>query len=471
MHSLPICYGASYGVAVGNHDQSPIGDADGSTASYNQFFGESRFTGRAYYGGHYGSANDNHYDLFTASGLNFIVVTFEYDLTPDPLVLHWADSLLKAHSNRRAIVTSHWIINAGNPATFSVQGQAIYDSLKDNSNLFLMLCGHVSPEEGQRVDTFNGNTVYTLMSDYQSRTNGGNGWLRIMEFSPANNEIRVKTYSPWLSQFETDANSQFTLSYNMNGGSFQEVGANSNVTSGSTTNVNWPGLSFATQYEWYVAVSDGNATVTSPTWSFTTEDNPLPIQLLSFTATIVNQNSVRLDWTTASETNNYGFEVQKSAGTQTSYQTILNSFVPGHGTSLEPHAYSYADAGVPPGVWYYRLKQIDLDGSVNYADGVRVNVLTGVEEEERPGVFALEQNYPNPFNPSTLIHYSLAKTGSVSLRVYNTLGQEVSVLAEGMQNVGEYTVQLSANNMASGVYIYRLSADGFTSTRKLILLR
>src|SRR4029450_8703975 len=85
-----------------------------------------------------------------------------------------------------------------------------------HANLFLMLCGHV-PGEGRRQDTFNGNTIYTLLSDYRSRPNGGNGWLRIVEFSPAQNVIRVKTYSPWLDQYEADpdSSSQFTLPYNM----------------------------------------------------------------------------------------------------------------------------------------------------------------------------------------------------------------------------------------------------------------
>jgi hypothetical protein len=140
--------------------------------------------------------------------------------------------------------------------------------LKGNPNLFLMLCGHVSPPEGQRQDTFNGRTVYSLLSDYQTRVNGGNGWLRIMEFSPANNVIRVKTYSPWLNQFETDADSQFNLNYDMQG--ITQIGTNTNVPSGTNTTVTWSNLTPGTQYEWYVTVSDGHVTTTSPKWQFTT---------------------------------------------------------------------------------------------------------------------------------------------------------------------------------------------------------
>ena len=210
-----LLYGIPYGIAVGNHDQDPQGNPAGnSTTLYNTYFGESRFLGRTYYGGHFGSNNDNHFSLFSAGGMDFIVIYIEFDLAANPSVLAWADELLKTHVNRRAIIVSHYIAEPGNPAPFGVQGQAIYEALKGNANLFLMLAGH-RHGEGRRTDIFNGNTVHTLLGNYQERENGGDGWLRIMEFSPANNEIRVRTYSPTLDQFETDADSEFTLSYDM----------------------------------------------------------------------------------------------------------------------------------------------------------------------------------------------------------------------------------------------------------------
>lgn len=207
-----MLYGMPYGMAVGNHDQSPFGDADGTTIFYNQYFGVDRFIDRDYYGGHYGSSNDNHFQLFSAENLDFIVIDLEYDLTPDTTVLNWTDSLLQTYSDRRAIINSHYIIGSGNPGNFGYQGQIIYDSLKHNSNLFLMLCGHISGE-GRRMDVYNGDTIYSLLADYQSRANGGNGYLRIMEFFPESNEISVKTYSPYLDVWETDANSEFVLKY------------------------------------------------------------------------------------------------------------------------------------------------------------------------------------------------------------------------------------------------------------------
>ena len=270
-------FGIPYGVAVGNHDQSPVGNADGTTTFYNQYFGINHFTGRDYYGGHYGDNNDNHFQLFSASGLDFILIHVEYDTTPDAVVLDWTKDLLQTFRDRRAIIVSHFLINPGNPGSWGTQGRAIYNAVKESPNAFLMLCGH-QLGEGRRVDTWNGNTLHSLLSDYQGRANGGDGWLRIMEFSPANNEIRVSTYSPTLDQFETDRQSEFVLSYNMTDSveEFVSINSQTGIASGSTITQDWPGLSSNTAYEWFVTASDGVQSVSSPVWRFTTENNAPP---------------------------------------------------------------------------------------------------------------------------------------------------------------------------------------------------
>jgi len=264
--------GVPYGIAVGNHDQSPNGDADGTTTFFNQYFGVSRFQGRAYYGGHLGSTNDDHFQLFSAGGMDFIVINPEYDTSPDAAVLAWMDGLLTTYANRRAIIVSHYITNAGNPASFSGQGKAIYEALKGHPNLFLMLCGHIDGE-GRRQDTFNGRTVQTLQTDYQWHANGGDGFMRLMLFSPANDAIRVRTYSPWLNQYRVspDSVSQFTVSYDMSSGAaFQVLGSASGVTSGTLASLPWSGLLAGTSYEWYATTSDGTTLTRSPFWRFTT---------------------------------------------------------------------------------------------------------------------------------------------------------------------------------------------------------
>ncbi len=255
--------GTPYGIGVGNHDQL-LG-----TSLYNDFFGVDRFQGRDYYGDHYGADNNNHFELFSVGNLDFVAVHLEYDESPGPGVLDWADQMLKSYPQRRAVVVSHFLIWPGDPGSFGAQGQAIYDALKDNPNLFLMLCGHHAGE-GRRVDAFQGLTVHTLLADYQNRANGGDGWLRLLEFSPASNEIQVRTYSPTLDEYETDGDSEFTLSYAMDRTVFEIIAVNDGVASGSDTAAVWADLLPSTQYEWYVAVGDGITTTVGPLWTFTT---------------------------------------------------------------------------------------------------------------------------------------------------------------------------------------------------------
>jgi hypothetical protein len=213
---------------------------------------------------------------------------------------------------------------------------------------------------------------------------------------------------------------------------------------------------------------------TGAVWVYT-RDTPLPIQLASFGATIENRNKVRLDWTTVSETNNYGFEVQRSAENENNYNTLPNSFIPGHGTTNEPQHYMFIDSSTYAARWYYRLKQIDLDGTVHFSDGVSVNVLAGVSQQGIPDRFALSQNYPEPFNPTTTIRYQLPQAAHVTLKIYNMLGQEVATLVDGVQDAGYRSIVWNAVNVSSGVYFYRIKAAAgtttFTDVRKMLVVK
>ena len=278
-------FGVPFGVAVGNHDQAPNGDPgtladEGTTTSaFNTWFGVSRFAGRGYYGGHFGANNDNHYDLFSSSGMDFVAVYLEFMPSDSPLrqaTIAWADGVLKAYPNRRAILVTHYLLDTGTSTAFGNQGQAIYDALKGNPNLFLMMAGHLD-QASRRADTFNGHTIDTLKSDYQTRPNGGDGWLRILTFSPAHNTIHVETYSPTLGQFINThadnvagtAQNDFVLSYEMTGGTpFVTLGSDTQP-SGGTACVPWPGRQPGRQYEWSATVSDGTSATTGPRWTFT----------------------------------------------------------------------------------------------------------------------------------------------------------------------------------------------------------
>ena len=294
--------GIPYSFGVGNHDQGPNGDGSpDDTAGYNQYFGTSRYSGKSYYGGHYGTNNDNHYEFFSAGGMDFIVINIAY---MDPgnngaelnSVLSWANGLLQANSNRRAIVVSHYLINEGFNASWSDQGLATYNALSGNPNLFLMLAGHHTPPEGQRTDVSNGNRIFTFLSDYQEDGFGGDGWLRILTFVPSSNQIQVQTYSPFINQSENTPSGHFTVNYDMhgNGNNFTLLASKPAVLSGTTATFTWPNLSFGSRYEWYATVSNSTGTAVSPLWSFTTTGPP-PVTLsptsLTFPSQLVNTTS------------------------------------------------------------------------------------------------------------------------------------------------------------------------------------
>ncbi len=185
---------------------------------------------------------------------------------------------------------------------------------------------------------------------------------------------------------------------------------------------------------------------------------PVPVELTSFNADAQN-NTVFLTWTTATELNNQGFQVERKAANG---QFANAGFVAGRGNSLEPSAYSFTDKSLEAGKYSYRLKQIDFDGTFTYSNEVEVEVGT-------PNVFALEQNYPNPFNPSTVIKYSIPVDGLVTLNIYNTLGEKIKTLISQVQKAGNYEVSFDASKLASGVYIYRLESGNFSSVKKMIL--
>jgi hypothetical protein len=203
--------GIPYGVVPGNHDHR------GGIGQFEKYFGVRHFAGRPYFGGHPGNSNSSHYDVFTSSGVDFVVLYIDFnrenlDYTP---IDNWADEVLKANPHRRAIVVSHDLLAV--TGMFDPRGQAIYDKLKSNPNLFLMLCGH-HHGEARRFDTFEGRSVLTILSDYQTWPEGGGGYLRILRFFPSENLVRVQTCSPWLNKFKTDGCSQFEFSCRVAGG-------------------------------------------------------------------------------------------------------------------------------------------------------------------------------------------------------------------------------------------------------------
>jgi len=190
---------------------------------------------------------------------------------------------------------------------------------------------------------------------------------------------------------------------------------------------------------------------------------PVPVELISFTGSAV-KGGILLEWSTSTETNNKGFEVQRSEVRNQRRVWKDIGFVEGNGTTTERHTYRFMDNDVSAGKYVYRLKQIDYDGSFEYSKEAEVDI-TGPQE------FSLEQNYPNPFNPITNINYELSVKSLVRLKVYNTLGEEVAALVNEEKPAGNYSVRFDGSSLPSGVYIYRLTAGNYTAAKKLVLLK
>lgn len=187
----------------------------------------------------------------------------------------------------------------------------------------------------------------------------------------------------------------------------------------------------------------------------------LPVELSSFTASEVN-GGIRLEWQTATELNNKGFEVERKVNNG-SFSQI--GFVPGKGTTSETSRYTFEDVNFEAGnTYFYRLKQTDFDGSFTYSDETEIT-------PSLPTDFILYQNYPNPFNPSTVISFSVPQTGFVTLRVYDIAGNLVSDLYSGMLAAGKHSVNFSAGNLAGGVYFCRMESGSFSGMIKLLLLK
>jgi hypothetical protein len=193
---------------------------------------------------------------------------------------------------------------------------------------------------------------------------------------------------------------------------------------------------------------------------------PIPVELISFTAT-TQARMVILNWTTATEINNLGFEIER--------KIILNEgneewttigFREGYGTTTESKEYSYVDdiSTLNATSLAYRLKQIDYDGSFEYSDEVLV-------ANPAPIDFALEQNYPNPFNPSTRLKYSIPQTSDVVIKIFDILGNEIETLVNEEKQIGTYEITWIAEELPSGVYFYRLHAGDFIQTKKMILMK
>ncbi len=204
---------------------------------------------------------------------------------------------------------------------------------------------------------------------------------------------------------------------------------------------------------------------TPPTGPFTVTD-ALPVELTSFSANVVGSSKVELKWQTATEVNNYGFEVERAKINTTKWKKV--GFVQGHGNSNSPKDYSFNDKPLGGSEFKYRLKQIDFDGQYEYSPEVEVTLAI-------PADFSVKQNFPNPFNPTTKIEFSIPSDNNVEIKVFNVLGMEVATLINEYRQAGTHSIEFSAiggaSKLSSGIYFYKVISGSFSEIKKMILLR
>ena len=276
-------------------------------------------------------------------------------------------------------------------ANWTPQGSATYNALKVYPNLFLMLGGHIAGE-ARRTDVYANNTIHSLLADYQGYPNGGDGWLRILEFVPADNAINVKTYSPKLGQYATEADSQFTLFYEMGGSTFSELATLTGVASETDATYVWPNLEPSRTYQWYASASDGSGTVAGPMRTFQTvlaapaiSLNPtsfdrtvyLKAPLTPDSFTITNTGVGTLDysiisnapWLTVSPTSG-SLAAQTSEAIQVNYDTV-NVPVGNHTAALTVSSATAWNSPQTVGISLHVITvkpDFDADGDVDLSD-------------------------------------------------------------------------------------------------------
>ncbi len=290
----------------------------------------------------------------------------------------------------------------------------------------------------------------TIERTHTAGTGGGNaGIFRVFNIQPTNNSGLDATLRFYYDESELNGISESNLRLFKSPGGANNTWSFQGGTVDETNN--------------YVELS---AIGSFSYWTLADINNPIPVELTSFTATSDN-NNVLLKWTTASEKNNSGWNVERRIKNNDNTFNTWKSlgFVDGSGTSTDNNNYSFTDKDIVSAQYQYRLQQVDYDGTTTYSDIVEIVV------DFLPTDFALYQNYPNPFNPATTIKFDVPKSSFVNITVYNSIGEKVETIINEQLEQGVYKVQFDASKLPSGFYIYRFTSANNVFTKKMMLIK
>lgn len=370
-------------------------------------------------------------DPFSQFGFNFDIVNIKYNSSGDALWVH----RYNGPGNSSDIGNAIALDGAGN---IVVTGLSVANTFSDiftikysPSGDTLWTARYSGPDN--RVDAANSIAIDEFDNIYVAGFSTGIGSLR--------DYITIK--------YNSSGVQQWFQKYNGPGNNDDEIRS---MTIDAMGNVYVTGM------------STGNGTgMDFATIKYSQE--PIPVELISFTG-FSEANRATLNWSTASETNNSGFDIEKCYTSTplsvTEWEKV--GFVEGYGTTTEQKFYSFVDKDLISGKYSFRLKQIDFDGTFEYSKVIEVDVLAPME-------FSLEQNNPNPFNPATKITFTLPEALQVKLTVFNILGEEVKTLINENRDAGHHTINFDGSSFGSGVYLYKIQAGNFVQVRKMILTK
>lgn len=302
--------------------------------------------------------------------------------------------------------------------------------------------------------------IPTITVDYQNpgiawatKWSGGGGMLNSTNFGQSWTLVPFfGSINMWGVHIqESDGNIILTNSYSTAPGSWRSTDAGSSWTPINIPSAGYQVVSIDSITQ-FAAQSGGFYKLNSPFF--------IPVELTSFSASVTDGNVI-LNWATATELNNLGFDIEKSFDDNT-FEKI--GFVPGYGTTTESKSYNFSISNNSSQKTFYRLRQLDFDGSFEYSQTVEVDGITPTE-------FSLKQNYPNPFNPTTKIGFTLPSENNVKISVYNLIGQKVAEVVNSKFSAGAHSVNFNSSNLSSGIYLYKIEAGNFTSVRKMQLMK
>ena len=288
-------------------------------------------------------------------------------------------------------------------------------------------------------------------------------WFGTMSVAP-NGRIDVI----WLDTRDNSGSNISALYYSNSKDGGATWSPNERLSDYFDSHVGWPNQNKMGDYFHMVSDSNGASLAWAATfnneqdvyYSYISDTTIVPVELVSFSASIVAK-TVTLSWSTATELNNYGFEIQRSSEGTEFYSV---GFVNGYGTTTKQQNYSYSDKNVEDGKYWYRLKQVDYNGSYEYSGVVELEFRTFDS-------YLLEQNYPNPFNPTTTIGFGVQEKSNVKITILNGIGEEVAVVLNKEIEAGYHAVEFNSSNLPSGVYFYQLKTGSFVETKKMLLLK